>query len=174
VAQLKKEGDTAVTRHAGGGGGIALVKSMVTGGLDVPVYSTFGANGPALWKAAGALAPKVFAFDAFAPPDSDVTGRAALEAAMKANGDWNDYKDEKNYAEGWVIGNVVVQAVDAAGKDLNTGTFTAALESPDGYDTGGYSAPINWSKSNGLSDPSSVKAFTFDPAQGRIVEVKAP
>jgi len=174
VAQFKKEGDTAVTLHSGGGGGIALVKSMLTGGLDVPVYSTFGANGPALWEAAGALAPKVYAFDAFAPPDSDVTGRAALEAAMKANGDWNDFKDEKNYAEGWVIGNVVVQALDAAGKDLNTGTFTAALESPDGYDTGGYSAPINWSKSNGLSDPSSIKAFTFDPAQGRIVEVKAP
>jgi len=174
VAQFKKEGDTAVTLHAGGGGGIALVKSMLTGGLDVPVYSTFGANGPALWEAAGALAPKVFAFDAFAPPDSDVTGRAALEAAMKANGDWNDYKDEKNYAEGWVIGNVVIKAIDAAGKDLNLGTFTAALESPDGYDTGGYSAPINWSKSNGLSDPSSIKAFTFDPAQGRIVEVKAP
>ena len=93
---------------------------------------------------------------------------------MKANGDWNDYKDEKNYAEGWVIGNVVIKAIDAAGKDLNLGTFTAALESPDGYDTGGYSAPINWSKSNGLSDPSSIKAFTFDPAQGRIVEVKAP
>jgi branched-chain amino acid transport system substrate-binding protein len=174
VAQLKKEGDTAVTLHAGGGGGIALVKSMLTGGLDVPVYSTFGANGPALWKAAGALAPKVFSFDAFAPPDSDVTGRAALEAAMKANGDWNDFKDEKNYAEGWVIGNVVVQALDAAGKDVNTGTFTAALKSPHGYDTGGYSAPINWSKSNGLSDPSSIKTFTFDPAQGRIVEVKAP
>jgi ABC-type branched-subunit amino acid transport system substrate-binding protein len=174
VAQFTKEGDTAVTLHAGGGGGIALVKSMVTGGLDVPVYSTFGANGPALWEAAGALAPKVFAFDAFAPPDSDVTGRAALEAAMKANGDWNDFKDEKNYAEGWVIGNVVVQALDAAGKDLNTGTFTDALESPDGYDTGGYSAPINWSENNGLSDPSSIKAFTFDPAQGRIVEVKAP
>jgi len=174
VAQFKKEGDAAVTLHAGGGGGIALVKSMLTGGLNVPVYSTFGANGPALWEAAGALAPKVFAFDAFAPPDSDVTGRSALEAAMKANGDWNDFKDEKNYAEGWVIGNVVVQALDAAGKDLNTGTFTDALESPDGYDTGGYSAPINWSENNGLSDPSSIKAFTFDPAQGRIVEVKAP
>jgi hypothetical protein len=146
----------------------------LTGGLDVPVYSTFGANGPALWEAAGALAPKVFAFDAFAPPDSDVTGRAALEAAMKANGDWNHFKDEKNYAEGWVIGNVVVKALDTAGKDLNTATFTAALKSPDGYDTGGYSAPINWSKNNGLSDPSSIKAFTFDPAQGRIVEVKAP
>jgi len=174
VAQFKKEGDTAVTLHAGGGGGIALVKSMLTGGLDVPVYSTFGANGPALWEAAGALAPKVFAFDAFAPPDSDVSGRAALEAAMKANGDWNDYKDEKNYAEGWVIGNVIVQALDAAGKDLNTASFTTALQSPDGYDTGGYSAPINWSENNGLSDPSSIKAFTFDPAQGRIVEVKAP
>ncbi len=174
VAQFKKEGDTAVTLHAGGGGGIALVKSMVTGGLDVPVYSTFGANGPALWKAAGALAPKVFAFDAFAPPDSDVPGRADLEAAMKANGDWDDFNAEKNYAEGWVIGNVLVQALEAAGEDLNTETFTEALESPEGFDTGGYSAPINWSESNGLSDPSSIKAFTYDPAQGRIVEVKTP
>jgi branched-chain amino acid transport system substrate-binding protein len=174
VAQLQKDGDTAVTLHAGGGGGIALVKSMVTGGLDVPVYSTFGANGPALWEAAGALAPKVFAFDAFAPPDSDVAGRTDLEAAMRANGDWDEFKDEKNYAEGWVIGNVVVQALDAAGDDLTRGTFTQALQSPDGYDTGGYSAPINWSENNGLSDPSSIKAFTFDPAQGRIVEVTTP
>jgi branched-chain amino acid transport system substrate-binding protein len=174
VAQFKKEGDTAVTLHAGGGGGIALVKSMVTGGLDVPVYSTFGANGPALWKAAGALAPKVFAFDAFAPPESDVPGRAALEAAMRANGDWDDFKAEKNYAEGWVIGNVLVQALEAAGEDLTTETFTAALEAPEGFETGGYSAPINWSESNGLSDPSSIKAFTYDPAQGRIVEVKTP
>jgi len=174
VAQFKKQGAEAVTLHAGGGGGIALVKSMVTGGLDVPVYSTFGANGPALWKAAGDLAPKVFAFDAFAPPDSDVPGRADLEAAMKANGDWDDFKAEKNYAEGWVIGNLLVQALEAAGQDLTRETFTAALEAPEGFDTGGYSAPINWSESNGLSDPSSIKAFTYDPAQGRIVEVKAP
>lgn len=174
VAQFKKQKANAVTLHAGGGGGIALVKSMVTGGLDVPVYSTFGANGPALWQAAGDLAPKVFAFDAFAPPDSDVPGRADLEAAMKANGDWDDFKAEKNYAEGWVIGNLIVQALETAGSDLNRGTFTDALESPDGYDTGGYSAPINWSENNGLSDPSSIKAFTFDPAEDRIVEVKAP
>lgn len=174
VAQFKKEGAAAVTLHAGGGGGIALVKSMLTGGLDVPVYSTFGANGPALWKAAGALAPKVYAFDAFAPPDSDVPGRADLEAAMKANGDWDDFKAEKNYAEGWVIGKLLVQALEAAGEDLNTETFTAALESPEGFDTGGYSAPINWSESNGLNDPSSIKAFTYDPAQGRIVEVTTP
>jgi len=174
VAKFKKAGDTAVTLHAGGGGGVALVKSMVTGGLHVPVYSTFGANGPALWKAAGALAPKVVAFDAFAPPDSDVAGRDDLEAAMKANGDWADFKDEKNYAQGWVIGNVVVKALGSAGADLTRGSFTEALESAEGYDTGGYSAPINWSENNGLADPSSIKAFTFDPAQGRIVEVKTP
>ena len=93
---------------------------------------------------------------------------------MKANGDWDDFKAEKNYAEGWVIGNVLVQALEAAGEDLNTETFTAALEAPEGFDTGGYSAPINWSESNGLSDPSSIKAFTYDPVQGRIVEVKTP
>jgi branched-chain amino acid transport system substrate-binding protein len=174
VAQFKKDKDTAVTLHSGGGGGIALVKSMATGGLDVPLYSTFGANGPALWKAAGALAPKVYAFDAFAPPESDVPGRADLEAAMKANGDWAEFKAEKNYAEGWVIGNVVVQALDGAGSDLTRASFTKALESSDGYETGGYSAPINWSENNGLSDPSSIKAFTFDPAAGRIVEAKTP
>jgi branched-chain amino acid transport system substrate-binding protein len=170
VAQFKKDGADAVTLHSGGGGGIALVKSMESGGLDVPVYSTFGANGPALWEAAGALAPKVYAFDAFAPPDSDVPGRDALEAAMVANGDWDEFKDEKNYAEGWVIGNLVVQALEIAGDDLTRASFIEALRSPDGYDTGGYSAPINWSENNGLADPSSIKTFTFDPEEGRIVE----
>jgi branched-chain amino acid transport system substrate-binding protein len=174
VAQFKKDKDTAVTLHSGGGGGIALVKSMVTGGLDVPLYSTFGANGPALWKAAGALASKVYAFDAFAPPESDVPGRADLEAAMKANGDWDELKDEKNYSEGWVIGNVVVDALDTAGSKLTRESFIQALQSTDGFATGGFSAPINWSENNGLADPSSIKAFTFDPKKDRIVEATTP
>jgi branched-chain amino acid transport system substrate-binding protein len=171
AAQFKREGDTAITLHSGGGGGIAMVKSMATGGLDVPLYSTFGANGPALWEAAGDLAPNVYAFDAFAPPDSDVPGKADLEAAMEANGDWDEYKNEKNYAEGWVIGNVVVQALDTAGDDLTVGSFIDGLQSPDGFDTGGYSEPINWSTDNGITDPAAIHAFTFDPADGRIVQV---
>ena len=170
VAQFKNEGDTALTLHSGGGGGIALVKSMATGGLDVPVYSTFGANGPALWEAAGDLAPRVFAFDAFAPPDSDVEGKADLEAAMQANGDWDKYKLEKNYAEGWVIGNVLVQSLEAAGKDLTLASFVDALESPDGFETGGYSDPINWSEDNGVTDPAAIHAFTYDAASGRIIQ----
>jgi branched-chain amino acid transport system substrate-binding protein len=171
TAQFKREGDTAITLHSGGGGGIAMVKSMATGGLDVPLYSTFGANGPALWEAAGDLAPNVYAFDAFAPPDSDVPGRADLEAAMEANGAWDKYKNEKNYAEGWVIGNVVVQALETAGDDLTVGSFIDGLRSPDGFDTGGYSDPINWSKDNGITDPAAIHAFTFDAADGRIVQV---
>ncbi|GAA4727904.1 hypothetical protein GCM10023350_08710 [Nocardioides endophyticus] len=170
VAKFKKESDTALTLHSGGGGGIALVKSMATGGLDVPVYSTFGANGPALWEAAGDLAPKVFAFDAFAPPDSDVAGRADLEAAMEANGDWDKYKLEKNYAEGWVIGNVLVQSLETAGTDLTVASFVDALESPDGFETGGYSDPINWSEDNGVTDPAAIHAFTYDEASGRIIQ----
>ena len=173
VAQFKNEGDTALTLHAGGGGGIALVKSMATGGLDVPLYSTFGANGPALWEAAGDLAPKVFAFDAFAPPDSDVPGKTDLQAAMEANGDWDKYKLEKNYAEGWVIGNVLVQSLETAGKDLTEASFVDGLRSPDGFDTGGYSDPINWSEDNGVTDPAAIHAFTYDAASGRIVQAGA-
>lgn len=173
VAQFKNEGDTAVTLHSGGGGGIALVKSMVSGGLNVPVYSTFGANGPALWQAAGDLATKVFAFDAFAPPDSDVPGKTDLEAAMQANGDWDKYKLEKNYSEGWVIANIVIKAMEKAGKDLNEKSFISGLRSTDGFDTGGYSAPVNWSKDNGVTDPAAIHAFTYDPASGRIVQANA-
>ncbi|WP_214103091.1 ABC transporter substrate-binding protein [Acrocarpospora catenulata] len=174
VAQFKRDGVAAVTLHAGSGGGIALLKSMQTGGLEVPVYSTFGANGPTLWKSAGALAANTYAFDAFAPPDSDVPGRAELESAMREVGSWEEFKQDKNYAEGWVIGKVVVESLKRAGDDPTRASFIEALRSPEGFQTGGYSADVNWSKKNGLADASAVKAFTFDPGTQRIVEVVSP
>ncbi|WP_170322607.1 ABC transporter substrate-binding protein [Acrocarpospora macrocephala] len=174
VAQFKRDKVDAVTLHAGSGGAIALLKSMQTGGLNVPVFSTFGASGPTLWKSAGTLAASTYAFDAFAPPDSDVPGRADLEAAMRTAGSWDKFQQDKNYAEGWVIGNVVVESLKRAGKDLTRASFIEALRSPEGFQTGGYSADVNWSKKNGLADASAVKAFTFDPGTQRIVEVTNP
>jgi ABC-type branched-subunit amino acid transport system substrate-binding protein len=174
VAQFKRDGANAVTLHSGSGGGIALLKSMQSGGLNVPVYSTFGANGPALWKSAGTLASTTYAFDAFAPPDSDVPGRSDLEAAMQEAGAWDELKQEKNYAEGWVIGNIMVEALKRAGDKPTRASFIEALRSPGGFQTGGFSADINWSKGNGLAGASAVKAFTFDPKTQRIVEVRNP
>jgi ABC-type branched-subunit amino acid transport system substrate-binding protein len=174
VAQFKRDGANAVTLHSGSGGGIALLKSMQSGGLNVPVYSTFGANGPALWKSAGTLAPTTYAFDAFAPPDSDVPGRSDLEAAMQEAGAWDELKQEKNYAEGWVIGNIMVEALKRARDKPTRASFIEALRSPGGFQTGGFSADINWSKGNGLAGASAVKAFTFDPKTQRIVEVRNP
>jgi branched-chain amino acid transport system substrate-binding protein len=174
VAQFKRDGVDAVTLHAGSGGGIALLKSMQSGGLKVPVFSTFGANGPALWKSAGTLAPSTYAFDAFAPPDSDVPGRSELEAAMQQAGAWNEFKQEKNYAEGWVIGNIMVAALKRAGDKPTRASFIEALRSPEGFPTGGFSADMNWSKGNGLAGAEAVKAFTFDPKTQRIVEVRNP
>jgi branched-chain amino acid transport system substrate-binding protein len=174
VAQFQADHVDALTLHSSTGIGVALLKSMQASGLNVPVYSTFGANGPALWQSAGALAPKVYAFDAFAPPYSDVQGRSELESAMRTAGAWDQFQADKNYAEGWVIGNVMVQALKRAGKDLTRQSFIDALRSKDGFDAGGYAAPINWSKGNGLADPSSVKTFSYDPTSQRILEVKKP
>jgi hypothetical protein len=64
-----------------------------------------------------------------------------------------------------------VQALTTAGDDLTVASFIDGLQSPDGFDTGGYSEPINWSKDNGITDPAAIHAFTFDPDEGRIVQV---
>lgn len=70
-------------------------------------------------------------------------------------------KDDINYVAGWVIGQLVTEAVKAAGPDVTRERLVALLNKGFSIDSKGLSAPIAYTPDNHLG-LVELKPFSYD------------
>jgi branched-chain amino acid transport system substrate-binding protein len=77
-------------------------------------------------------------------------------------------KDDINYVSGWVTGQLVTDAVKAAGPDVTREKLVAMLNKGFSIDTKGLSAPISYTPESHLG-LVELKPFSYDYTTKRFV-----
>ena len=99
-----------------------------------------------LVRLAGEAAEGVFGAIPYAPLTDDVPGLGDIRAYLESRGE--DYREKTNaYTQGWWTMGVFVEGlrrVVEAGEELNGETIKRALETFDGFDTGGAGPPLTF------------------------------
>lgn len=96
-------------------------------------------------KLAGPAAEGYIGVIPFAIPTDDVQGMNEVKAYLQANGKSLENVNQK-FIQGWVSTKILVEAVNRAGGEPTGAEVRAALETMDGFDTGGLCAPVTFSK----------------------------
>jgi branched-chain amino acid transport system substrate-binding protein len=107
------------------------------------------------------------------PPSVRKPGHAQLEQFLASKGE--SLADQNvHYVQGWYTMHAMavgIEKVLASGEELTGPAVKAALEESDPIDTGGVSAPIDFSAT---SHAGSSEAGVYQVTGGRMTELKAP
>ncbi|MDI6906665.1 MAG: ABC transporter substrate-binding protein [Thermoanaerobacterales bacterium] len=79
----------------------------------------------------------------FAFPYDQVPGMGEVKAYLEAKGKKLEDVNQK-FVQGWVSAKIMVEAINRAGTNPTGESIRAALETLDGYDTGGLCAPVTY------------------------------
>lgn len=150
---------------------VLLMRAMQKFGGTVPIISTFGGGGPVAYESGidQATADLLQYVSAFVPSDVDVPGTAEMIADAQRYGYTEDAANSQ-FVIGYVTGAIIVEAMRAAGPDLDRAGFVEALQGIDGLDTGGITQPVTYGTDNRAGLSTSVP-FRYDVAAGSFSAV---
>lgn len=137
------------------------LKAMQKLRAKIPVISTFAGGGPVPYQAVGQEYGDLFQYtSAFTPSDIEVPGTAELVADAKKYGYAKDAANSQ-YVIGYIVGQVVVEGMKRAGKDLTRESFVKALAGITDLDTKGLSPNVSYGPEdrNGISES---RPYRFD------------
>ena len=111
----------------------------------------------------------------FTFPSSGVAGLEEIAGHLESEGNMTLDEAGGLYIAGWTTMKVLIQAVQdvvAAGDDLTGANIRAALESMDGYDTGGITDPLTFTAEDHAGN-KTVQFFeiadgTWNPISERV------
>ncbi len=166
VLALQKEGANVVVAAELLPATVTFLKTAQKQGYGPPVFGFNWATDDALVKACGEGAKNYIGVNFVGAWSEDLPGvRLAREIAQRYGrkpGLTSLYVNGVGVA--WLFG----EALKRAGKDLTPERLRAALETLQGYDTGGVFPPVTYSASS-HAPPQMVKVFKADVANGRLV-----
>ena len=115
---------------------ILVMKAMAQYGIDVPAFAITYLGTPVVYESLGPQAGKQYYFvSCFSPASSDKAASADMAAAADKYG-FGQFKDDINFVAGWVIGNMVADAVTRVGPEPTREKLTAMMNA-------GYTAPVS-------------------------------
>lgn len=144
--------------HGTGTNGIPLVRSMEKFGLtDILVVGAYGLHVPEIPRSAPAIADNYDAVDCYAfEGDAMEEVRAAAEAAGFDQAAYT----RREFVNGWVVGNTIAAALDAAGPEPTRESLNAAIPTLTDLDTGGLSENVSFGPDDHLGI-EAVRPFRF-------------
>ena len=124
---------------------ILVMKALAQYGIDVPVFAITYLGTPSVYRSLGPQAGKNYYFvSCFSPTSSDPKAASEMSAVADKYGQ-SELKDDINYVAGWVIGNLVADAIRKVGAEPTREKLAQMLN--DGYtaQTGGLSSELKYS-----------------------------
>ena len=158
IAELDPE---VIHLHGGVSIGTPVLASLAKFGItDVPVVGIFAMHNNDVPLAA----PEVpfAAVNCYSNGYEDVDGADQLIADAQAAGDDQATWERPEYVNGWMVAQVVVEAMKRAGDELNRQSLADAVESIDSFQVGALSPEIQFGPDDHVG-VQAVKPFEFDP-----------
>ncbi len=142
---------------------ILVMKAMLQYGINAPAFAISYLGTPTVYDGLGPDAGKNYYFvSCFSPASSDLKVSVALSAAADKFGH-SALKDDVNYVAGYVIGNMVADAIGKAGAEPTREKLSAMLNTGYVANTGGLSSELKYTPTDhfGLT---ALKPLSFDYA----------
>jgi branched-chain amino acid transport system substrate-binding protein len=147
-----------------------LLKSEQKFNLKIPVIGLAATGSASVYKSVKPETGQLFEYLlGFTPGNIDEAGTAQLVADAKTSGHADD-ADNPNFVQGYVTGQVMVEALKKAGPSPTRAGYIKALSSLQGFDTKGLSGPISFSATNNQGAALS-RPTRYDYATGKLVAV---
>ena len=141
---------------------ILTLRTLQQYGAKTPAFGITHLGTPEIYTAMGPEAGANYYFmSCFTPGESDASaGVAEMSAAAEKYGH-GALKSNVNYVGGWVIGQLIAEAVAKVGPEPTREKLVAALDNGIQVDTKGVSAPLGYTKGDhrGLV---AMRAYSFD------------
>ena len=152
---------------------ILLMRAMAQYGVKTPVFGMAYIGTPIVYNSLPADAGQNYSFVSCFTPGSTVDASRGDSPGVKAMNERADafghaaMRDDINYVAGWVIGQLVADAVKAAGPDVTREKLVATVNKGFSIDTKGLSAPLSYTADNHLGIVE-LKPFSYDYATKRF------
>lgn len=140
---------------------ILVMKAMQQYGITTPAFAISYLGTPGIYESLSAQAGKNYYFvSCFSPASSDNAASAAMVEAADKYG-YGEFVDDINFVAGWVIGNMVAQAIEQVGAEPTREKITAMLHAGFEAKTGGLSSQLRYTPTDhaGLT---VLKPFRYD------------
>ncbi len=145
-----------------------VLKSMAKFGVKVPVVTIFAAGGVAAFNALPKeVGDLVTTVNCYTPPTIEEAGTPQMLADAKAAG-VEKSSTSTDFVNGYVVGEVLVKALEAAGKDPSRESFRKGLESLTDFDTGGLSENVTFGPKD-HAGVQTVRPYSYDYASKKFV-----
>lgn len=168
VLEIANDKPDFVAVHGNPTTAILLMRAMAQYGLKTPVFGLAYLGAPTIYGSLPADVGQNYSFVSCFTPGSvgDSPGAKAMDEHADAFGH-AALRDDINYVGGWVIGQLVAEAVKAAGPDVTREKLVALLAKGFSIDTKGLSAPLSYTADNHLG-LVELKPFSYDYAAKRF------
>ena len=141
---------------------ILTLRTLQQYGAKTPAFGITHLGTPEIYTAMGPEAgANYYIMSCFTPGESDASaGVAEMSAAAEKYGN-GALKSNVNYVGGWVIGQLIAEAVAKVGPEPTREKLVAALDNGIQVDTKGVSAPLGYTRGDhrGLV---AMRAYSFD------------
>lgn len=146
---------------------VLVMKAMKQYGLDIPTFAITYLGTPSVYESLGAEAGKAYHFvSCFTPASSDEKASAQMVAAAAKYGH-SALTDDINFVAGWVVGQLVVEALNKVGPEPTREKLVDTLNRGLEVDTKGLSSQLKYTADN-HSGLSVLKPFIYDYASKKF------
>ena len=126
---------------------ILVMRALQQYNFAVPTFAITHLGTPAIYNALGPEAGKNYYFvSCFTPSDVEDTAGVKEMSAMADKYGYGEYKSSVNYVGGWVVGQLIAEAVAKLGPEPTREKLIALLSSGFEVDTKGASSPLKYTK----------------------------
>lgn len=152
-----------VAVHGGATSAILTVRTMRQFGLKMPVFGIIYQGTPGVYTALGAEAGSNYYFVSCVTPGSVDDAGAGVKDMVAAADKYGfaAFKDDVNFVQGWMVGQIVSEAITKAGAEPTRDKLVAAMESGFEVDTRGASSAIKFTKDDHRG-PVVLRPYSYD------------
>ena len=147
---------------------VLLMRTMKQYGLSLPAVAITQLGTPAIYEAMGPeVGANYYFVSCFTPGDIDEPGGIKEMAAAADKYGFGAFKNDVNYVGGWVVGQMVAEAIARAGPEPTREKLVAALDKGFTVDTRGVSSSLKYTKEDHRG-PLVVRPYSYDYAARRF------
>jgi branched-chain amino acid transport system substrate-binding protein len=161
VQKIAKEKPDFIALHGSSNTATILLKSMEKFDVKIPVIGIFATGGPAAYASVPASVGNLFeTVNCYTPSSISVQGTQEMLSRAKQYG-FEKSAGTTDFVNGYVVGQVLVDALKAAGKNPTRESFKKGLESLSDLSTGGLSENVTFGAKDHVGI-QTVRPYAYD------------
>jgi branched-chain amino acid transport system substrate-binding protein len=163
MQKIAKEKPDFIALHGSSGTSTIVLKSMEKFDIKVPVIGIFATGGPAAYNSVPAEVGSQFeTVNCYTPSSIQAEGSAEMLQRAKEYG-FEKSAGTTDFVNGYVVGQVLVDALKAAGKNPDRESFKKGLETLTDLSTGGLSENVTFGPQDHVGI-QTVRPYSYDYA----------